>query len=55
MISPNMATMLGFVITDADVDPADWQAILRHAADRSMVGYPQVSTSCIGTYINRIF
>lgn len=35
MISPNMATMLGFVITDADVDPADWQAILRHAADRS--------------------
>ncbi len=35
MISPTMATMLGFILCDADVDPADWQAILRHAADRS--------------------
>ncbi|MDR3640665.1 MAG: bifunctional glutamate N-acetyltransferase/amino-acid acetyltransferase ArgJ [Humidesulfovibrio sp.] len=35
MISPNMATMLGFVLTDADVDPADWRRILSHAADRS--------------------
>jgi glutamate N-acetyltransferase/amino-acid N-acetyltransferase len=35
MISPTMATMLSFILCDADVDPADWQAILRHAADRS--------------------
>jgi glutamate N-acetyltransferase/amino-acid acetyltransferase len=35
MISPNMATMLGFVLTDADVDPAAWRDILVHAADRS--------------------
>jgi len=35
MISPNMATMLGFVLTDADVEPAAWKEILVHAADRS--------------------
>lgn len=35
MISPNMATMLGFVLTDADVEPAAWREILVHAADRS--------------------
>ncbi|MBI5518629.1 MAG: bifunctional glutamate N-acetyltransferase/amino-acid acetyltransferase ArgJ [Desulfovibrio sp.] len=35
MISPKMATMLGFVITDADVEPTDWQQILSFAADRS--------------------
>jgi glutamate N-acetyltransferase/amino-acid N-acetyltransferase len=35
MISPNMATMLGFVLTDADVDPAAWRDILVYAADRS--------------------
>lgn len=33
MIGPNMATMLGFVLTDAAVDPADLHAILRRAAD----------------------
>jgi len=35
MISPKMATMLGFVLTDADVAPAAWHDILVHAADRS--------------------
>jgi glutamate N-acetyltransferase/amino-acid N-acetyltransferase len=35
MICPNMATMLGFVLTDADVEPQAWQEILSHAADRS--------------------
>jgi len=35
MISPNMATMLGFVLTDADVAPSVWQEILTYAADRS--------------------
>jgi glutamate N-acetyltransferase / amino-acid N-acetyltransferase len=35
MISPNMATMLGFVLADADVASEDWQKILSYAADRS--------------------
>jgi glutamate N-acetyltransferase/amino-acid N-acetyltransferase len=35
MICPNMATMLGFVLTDADVEPQAWQEILSYAADRS--------------------
>ena len=35
MISPKMATMLGFVLTDADVEPAAWRDILVYAADRS--------------------
>ncbi|GAB6124568.1 bifunctional glutamate N-acetyltransferase/amino-acid acetyltransferase ArgJ [Humidesulfovibrio idahonensis] len=35
MISPNMATMLGFVLTDADVEAAAWKDILVHAANRS--------------------
>ncbi len=35
MISPKMATMLGFILTDADVEPKDWQEILSFAADRS--------------------
>ncbi|MEW9897006.1 bifunctional glutamate N-acetyltransferase/amino-acid acetyltransferase ArgJ [Chitinivorax sp. PXF-14] len=35
MIRPNMATMLGFVATDAAVPQALLQALLRHAADRS--------------------
>jgi glutamate N-acetyltransferase/amino-acid N-acetyltransferase len=35
MIGPNMATMLAFVLTDAAVAPADLQALLRRAADRS--------------------
>ena len=33
MIGPNMATMLGFLLTDAAVRPADLQAILRDACD----------------------
>ena len=33
MIGPNMATMLGFLLTDAAVRPADLQAILRAACD----------------------
>jgi len=35
MIAPNMATMLGFVISDLDVEGLDVQAILKRAADRS--------------------
>jgi glutamate N-acetyltransferase / amino-acid N-acetyltransferase len=35
MIGPNMATMLAFVLTDAAVAPADLQALVRSAADRS--------------------
>lgn len=35
MIHPNMATMLGFVTTDAAVDAAALQAALRAATDRS--------------------
>ncbi|MFO0850252.1 MAG: bifunctional glutamate N-acetyltransferase/amino-acid acetyltransferase ArgJ [Gemmataceae bacterium] len=33
MIGPNMATMLGFVMTDAPLDPAAAQAILRPAVE----------------------
>jgi glutamate N-acetyltransferase/amino-acid N-acetyltransferase len=33
MIGPNMATMLGFVLTDAPVLPADLQTILRDAVE----------------------
>jgi glutamate N-acetyltransferase/amino-acid N-acetyltransferase len=35
MIRPNMATMLGFVATDAAVDPAVLQRLAREAADAS--------------------
>ncbi|WP_449242458.1 bifunctional glutamate N-acetyltransferase/amino-acid acetyltransferase ArgJ [Desulfovibrio sp.] len=35
MISPNMATMLGFVLCDADVEPDSWREMLRSCADRS--------------------
>jgi glutamate N-acetyltransferase / amino-acid N-acetyltransferase len=35
MIRPNMATMLGFVATDASISPAALQALTREAADRS--------------------
>ncbi len=35
MIAPNMATMLGYIITDADVEGLDLQAILKRAADAS--------------------
>ena len=35
MIRPDMATMLGFVATDAPLSAAGAQAILAHAADRS--------------------
>ncbi len=35
MIRPNMATMLGFVATDAAVAPAALKALVRDAADRS--------------------
>jgi len=35
MIAPNMATMLAFLTTDAEVDAAELQAILRDAADRT--------------------
>jgi len=35
MICPNMATMLGFVICDADVEKARWQAMLESAVDAS--------------------
>lgn len=35
MIRPNMATMLGFIATDANVDEAVLQGLVRHAADHS--------------------
>lgn len=35
MIRPNMATMLGFVATDAVIAPALMQGLVRHAADES--------------------
>jgi glutamate N-acetyltransferase / amino-acid N-acetyltransferase len=35
MIRPNMATMLGFVATDAVIDPALLPGLVREAADRS--------------------
>ncbi|MDR3690546.1 MAG: bifunctional glutamate N-acetyltransferase/amino-acid acetyltransferase ArgJ [Fimbriimonas sp.] len=35
MIAPNMATMLGYVITDLDVEGLDVQAILKRVADNS--------------------
>jgi glutamate N-acetyltransferase/amino-acid N-acetyltransferase len=35
MIHPNMATMLGYLATDAAVSQAALQALVRHAADRS--------------------
>ena len=35
MIRPNMATMLGFVATDAAVEPAVLQSLVQQAADRS--------------------
>ena len=33
MLQPNMATMLAFLTTDAAVEPAELQSILRDAAD----------------------
>ncbi|MEO1528645.1 MAG: bifunctional ornithine acetyltransferase/N-acetylglutamate synthase, partial [Planctomycetota bacterium] len=33
MIAPNMATMLGVVLTDADIEPALAEALLRRVAD----------------------
>ena len=35
MIAPNMATMLSVILTDAKLLPADAQALLKHAVDRS--------------------
>ncbi|WP_022660481.1 bifunctional glutamate N-acetyltransferase/amino-acid acetyltransferase ArgJ [Paucidesulfovibrio longus] len=35
MIGPNMATMLAFVLCDAEVDPQWWQGLLSREADRS--------------------
>lgn len=35
MIAPNMATMLGFIVTDLDVEGLDLDRILREAADLS--------------------
>src|SRR6478735_2474238 len=35
MIRPNMATMLGFVATDAAIDPSLMQQLVREAADES--------------------
>lgn len=35
MIAPNMATMLAYIATDADVEALDLQAILRRASDQS--------------------
>jgi len=35
MIAPNMATMLGFVLCDLDVDPLWWQEVIKKAVDKS--------------------
>lgn len=35
MICPNMATMLGVVLTDAEVAPEQWRSVLRAAVDAS--------------------
>lgn len=35
MIAPNMATMLGVIMTDADLSPEQCDAILRHGVDRT--------------------
>ena len=35
MIAPNMATMLGTILTDAVLTPSEADALLRHAVDRS--------------------
>ncbi|MCD6292691.1 MAG: bifunctional glutamate N-acetyltransferase/amino-acid acetyltransferase ArgJ [Deltaproteobacteria bacterium] len=35
MIQPNMATMLAYLLTDAEVDRQAWQAILRRVVDKS--------------------
>ncbi|MBU1230184.1 MAG: bifunctional glutamate N-acetyltransferase/amino-acid acetyltransferase ArgJ [Proteobacteria bacterium] len=35
MICPQMATMLGFVLCDADVDPRPWREMLSAVADKS--------------------
>jgi len=35
MLQPNMATMLAFLTTDAEVEPADLHSMLRQAADHS--------------------
>ncbi|MFP6763076.1 MAG: bifunctional glutamate N-acetyltransferase/amino-acid acetyltransferase ArgJ [Planctomycetaceae bacterium] len=35
MIGPNMATMLGIIMTDAELTPDDTDAMLRHAVNRS--------------------
>ncbi len=35
MICPNMATMLGFIACDAEVEPGLWQDVLRQAVERS--------------------
>ncbi len=35
MICPNMATMLGFILTDLKVEKAMWQAMVARAADKS--------------------
>lgn len=35
MICPNMATMLGVVLTDAQVDPETWRKVLKDAVDGS--------------------
>lgn len=35
MIAPNMATMLGVIMTDADLSPAQCDAILKHGVDRT--------------------
>jgi glutamate N-acetyltransferase/amino-acid N-acetyltransferase len=35
MICPNMATMLGFLCSDVDMEPAAWQEMLKHAVESS--------------------
>ncbi|WP_035243779.1 bifunctional glutamate N-acetyltransferase/amino-acid acetyltransferase ArgJ [Desulfonatronovibrio hydrogenovorans] len=35
MICPNMATMLGFILTDLDIDPESWSEIVSGVVDRT--------------------
>ena len=58
MIRPNMATMLGFVATDAAVDPALLQALVTQAADASfnritIDGDTSTNDSCVLIATNR--
>ena len=43
MIHPNMATMLGFVTCDADVEPALWKSMVQRSVD---ISFNQITVDC---------